>query len=282
MRENRRSQHIQYFLSLLKDFFPPLGVLPIGLDTLSDKALIGFLKVIVEINRDRQVLSYRRNKRLLAGRKDGCTVRMGFGLNAGWAIEGAVGSLQKVDATYLSPHVNMAARMEAASRQFGLAILMTERFHELLSPEAQEHCRKIDVVTVKGSNIPMPIYTYETFQNQEFPALQVPKFSGLDLKSVLSQQALNYNPLDWTQDPDLVQLRRLSTPAFRSSYEQGLRCYLSGQWKDAREHFENTDLMMSGNDLGYDGPSRVLLQYMKVREWICPEDWKGCRPLTSK
>ena len=35
-------------------------------------------------------------------------VRMGFGLHAGWAIEGAVGSLQKVDATYLSPHVNMA------------------------------------------------------------------------------------------------------------------------------------------------------------------------------
>jgi class 3 adenylate cyclase len=34
---------------------------------------------------------------------------MGFGLHAGWAIEGAVGSLQKVDATYLSPHVNMAA-----------------------------------------------------------------------------------------------------------------------------------------------------------------------------
>jgi hypothetical protein len=38
---------------------------------------------------------------------------MGFGLHAGWAIEGAVGSLQKVDATYLSPHVNMAARYDS-------------------------------------------------------------------------------------------------------------------------------------------------------------------------
>jgi class 3 adenylate cyclase len=36
---------------------------------------------------------------------------MGFGLHAGWAIEGAVGSTYKVDATYLSPHVNMAARL---------------------------------------------------------------------------------------------------------------------------------------------------------------------------
>mmetsp|Transcript_917 Transcript_917/g.1602 ORF Transcript_917/g.1602 Transcript_917/m.1602 type:complete len:86 (-) Transcript_917:1245-1502(-) len=58
---------------------------------------------------------------------------MGFGLHAGWAIEGAVGSLQKIDATYLSPHVNTAARMEAASKQFGVPLLMTERFHEVRS-----------------------------------------------------------------------------------------------------------------------------------------------------
>jgi class 3 adenylate cyclase len=35
---------------------------------------------------------------------------MAFGLHAGWAIEGAVGSSHKIDATYLSPHVNLAAR----------------------------------------------------------------------------------------------------------------------------------------------------------------------------
>jgi hypothetical protein len=82
----------------------------------ADKALIGFLKVLVEVNRDDQVLGYRKDIRL-AGPAGPFKLRMGFGLHAGWAIEGAVGSLQKVDATYLSPHVNMAARMEVASRQ---------------------------------------------------------------------------------------------------------------------------------------------------------------------
>ena len=101
-----------------------------GLDFLADKALIGFLKVLVEVNRDLQVVGYRTDKRLESD-AGAFKLRMGFGLHAGWAIEGAVGSLQKVDATYLSPHVNMAARMEAASRQFGLAILMTERFFEV-------------------------------------------------------------------------------------------------------------------------------------------------------
>jgi class 3 adenylate cyclase len=103
-----------------------------GVDYMADKALIGFLKVLVEINRDRQLISYRSDKRLAAA-SGAFRLRMGFGLHSGWAIEGAVGSVQKVDATYLSPHVNMAARMEAASRQFKLAILMTQQFHEVCS-----------------------------------------------------------------------------------------------------------------------------------------------------
>ena len=34
-----------------------------GLDMFADKALIGFLKVLVEINRDKQVIGYRYDKR---------------------------------------------------------------------------------------------------------------------------------------------------------------------------------------------------------------------------
>lgn len=104
---------------------------PIGLDFLSDKALIGFLKVIIEVNRDVQLLAYRDDKRLSTESGSGFSVRMGFGLHAGWAIEGAVGSLQKVDATYLSPHVNMAARMEVATKQFGVSILLTRSFFKV-------------------------------------------------------------------------------------------------------------------------------------------------------
>ncbi len=41
---------------------------------------------------------------------------MGFGLHFGWAIEGAIGSDCKIDASYLSPNVNMASRLEAATK----------------------------------------------------------------------------------------------------------------------------------------------------------------------
>ena len=38
-------------------------------------------------------------------------VHMGFGLHTGWAIEGAIGSDFKIDASYLSPNVNLASRI---------------------------------------------------------------------------------------------------------------------------------------------------------------------------
>ena len=34
---------------------------------------------------------------------------MHFGLHLGWAIEGAIGSKFKIDASYLSPNVNIAS-----------------------------------------------------------------------------------------------------------------------------------------------------------------------------
>lgn len=68
------------------------------------------------------------------GKIGGAQVRMGFGLHVGWAIEGAIGSEYKIDASYLSPNVNMASRLEAATKQFGTSILMSEDFARMLSP----------------------------------------------------------------------------------------------------------------------------------------------------
>jgi len=252
-----------------------------GLDVMSDKALFGFLKVVVEINRDRAVLAYRSDKRLKQGEHD-FKLRMGFGLHAGWAIEGAVGSLQKVDATYLSPHVNMAARMEAASRQFGVAVLMTEKFHELMSKDAQAVCRRLDVVTVKGSAVPMPIYTYDTLQKQDFAELQVPKNTDLSLAHVLKKQADNYTTLEWKNDQDLVQLRKLATKDFNDKFSSGIDAYLGANWAKARSLLEECDAMMMNSDKGGDGPSQTILNYMRNRQWTCPKEWAGYRPLTSK
>ena len=139
-----------------------------GVDSLCDKALIGYLKIIVELNRQENILAYRKEPKLTNNGTTEFIVRMGFGLHAGWAIEGAVGSHHKIDATYLSPHVNMAARLETSSRQYGVPVLISQMAWELMSPVVQDLCRKLDVVTVKGSEFPIGIYTYDCNQNHNF------------------------------------------------------------------------------------------------------------------
>jgi len=63
----------------------------------------------------------------------GYRVKMGFGLHFGWSIEGAIGSNYKIDASYLSPHVNMASRLEAATKQFGTGLLISGKLRDILT-----------------------------------------------------------------------------------------------------------------------------------------------------
>ena len=55
------------------------------------------------------------DERLLVRMKD-YKVKMGFGLHYGWGIEGAIGSEFKIDASYLSPNVNMAGKLESSTK----------------------------------------------------------------------------------------------------------------------------------------------------------------------
>jgi class 3 adenylate cyclase len=64
-----------------------------------------------------------------------------------------VGSEYKIDATYLSPHVNMASRMTSACKQYDLTLMVSQSVQELMSSEAQSKLRHVDTVTVKGKCI---------------------------------------------------------------------------------------------------------------------------------
>lgn len=60
-------------------------------------------------------MKYARNKTI---RKviPNFSIKMHFGLHVGWGIEGAIGSNHKIDASYLSPNVNLASRLESVSK----------------------------------------------------------------------------------------------------------------------------------------------------------------------
>ena len=69
-----------------------------------------------------------------------------------WAVEGAVGSEYKIDATYLSPHLNMASRTVSACKQYGVSILLSQAVQELMSSTARSKLLHLNTVSVKGSS----------------------------------------------------------------------------------------------------------------------------------
>ena len=60
-------------------------------------------------------------------------VKLGFGLHLGPSIEGAIGSMFKIDASYISPDVNMANSLEEKTKDFSKELIMSGEFVDYLS-----------------------------------------------------------------------------------------------------------------------------------------------------
>lgn len=117
----------------------------------ADKALLSVVKICVALYYDDyyvQTMSDNARTSLLNKLKDrpGPVVQMGFGLHAGKAVQGAIGSQRKIDATYVSEAVERAEYLESSTKQYGLKMLMSDTFHRLLHSSNRRRCRKIDQI----------------------------------------------------------------------------------------------------------------------------------------
>lgn len=212
---------------------------------IADGALNAFVKTRHLLETDQYIQELGRDERLQK-KLPGYSVRMGYGLHFGWAIEGAVGSKYKVDATYLSPHVNMSARLESTSKQYGVQMLLSGPFYDALGDSMKEQCRPLDCVTVKGSNVPVMLYGH---QLSEFKAK-----TGKDGKILTSQQKDKFDKT-WAT-------------AF-AHYKKG------DDWPKAQSLMKECLEISPG-----DPPTLLLLDVMQGGD--SPADWDGFRELTSK
>lgn len=259
---------------------------------MSDFSVLSFIKAIVKIHKDPTVLEYKNDGRLISGLGNDYQVKMGFGLHIGWAIEGAIGSEYKIDASYLSPNVNMASRLEAATKQYGVNLLISEDLYNMLTPKMKNFCRNIDRVTVKGSAKPIRLYTIDLrLDNISPPANKNLKYKNPDeeldveIKKEINMEYFEEGKIDSYDAEDFVnkkkELREVMVNAtseeFRKRFELGLDCYLGGKWADSRLH------LMEASKIGKaDGPTRNILNYMKKFEFVAPQSWQNYRPLTEK
>lgn len=85
--------------------------------------------------------------------------RVGIGLNSGPVVAGNIGGAGRFDFTVIGDTVNVAARVEAATRQTGDVILLSEMTRRLLEPATRAATEARPAVPLKGKTQSVALYT---------------------------------------------------------------------------------------------------------------------------
>ena len=204
-------------------------------------------------------------------------VRVGFGLHTGWAIEGSIGSKVKIDASYLSPHVNLASRLESATKQYRVPLLMSDDFVSNLTGSMQKRTRKVDRVTFKGSSEPMTIYHYD---DQPYDVLATTTKPSNYIELI--------NSTSWRDGSEIrqagVDITEV-TNAFNSGmslcvrevYDDLFNAFLDGKWNRCKILCRLWMEQFPGDVLVH-----TIVEYCKKTSFVCPPDWAGYHALTEK
>merc|ERR1712136_151398 len=255
---------------------------------IADMSMLAFARILGAVHRSAVLKVYREHPGLQQRLGSHCRVNLSFGLHCGWAIEGAVGSEFKIDASYLSPNVSIAETVERATQIYKVAILVAESVINVCSPQMAAHCRLIDKVVITGQSTPMQLYVIDL----DYLILPIEPSHGKALvwnsrQRFRARQHLEVEKAQkWGDDVQVVSLfnRNQDVAAMRVRYtiefvnifNMGYQNYSEGEWQVSHRLLSKTKTMLGTED----GPSTALLKYMEYPHgYEAPPDWKGVREL---
>ncbi len=117
------------------------------------RAGLGMRRALKELNE-----GWRKESRMTLG--------MGVGINSGEALAGNIGSGDRADLTVIGDAVNLASRLEALTRAYGVDLLVGEAAAELIRDDF--YLRSVARVQVKGKSIPVAVSTLLCAKGDEF------------------------------------------------------------------------------------------------------------------
>ena len=254
-----------------------------------DMALIAFIKIIIEIRRSKKLFIYSMNKELNE-RMPNYSVKLGFGLHVGYSIEGAIGSMFKIDASYLSPNVDMAGGIQEKTKDYGKELILSDQFVSYLSPETRKVVRQLDqfkdykiyTVDMDLSDIYPEECKISKTKKENITDLDV-KMRKIKEKRDKANERYNdvihnkYNIWDkYKESLEFINVRRRYTDKFFEESNLGFQDYINGDWQSAKIHFEQAKKALnsdSKNEPSIDN----LLKFMAKSDYKAGEDWHGYR-----
>jgi class 3 adenylate cyclase len=224
----------------------------------ADKALLSVIKICIALYYDKYYLEAltdaarnRLTNKLI--KRVGPVVQMGFGLHAGKAVQGAIGSQRKIDATYVSEAVERAEFLESSTKQYGLKMLMSGDFHRLLHPNTRRRCRKIDQILLQDDE---GDYDEEEVDELQGEIMSLYTFD-MDVEAIHRPQPKSRNRLDSDAVSDSGS-NAADTPRVRSKKDR----LSTGSRRNLRRRRSVTtrlqingseELFLSGRESGKDG-----------------------------
>ena len=287
--------------------------------SLADQALLTFCKALIEITKNQDFILNFSAAAIgrLYRRFPNYAVRIGSGLHVGWAIEGAVGTMRKIDATYLSPHVYFTEFLESSTKAYGVPLLISEPFYNLLSTEAKKVIRQVDRIRKSSAEPPMGLYTYDSDVNFDWVALKRKKIRQQQMAAIRAQKSVRVKmsgvkgkaqqrfSIVAQADP-LLDENNDSAVSPDTLPDIKIVPYDELIWEDDGDlvqlrHLVNDDMRAKwalgmeayiGGDWstaksiftetkamggGNDGPSKFLLEFINSHDGVAPRDWHGYR-----
>ena len=258
------------------------------INQICDMVLICFIRILIEINKSYKLAEYRHHKGLNARMKNYKT-RLGFGLHLGQSIEGAIGSMFKIDASYLSTNVNMANELEENTKIFKKELIMSGDFYDYLSEDAKRYVRLLDIFKTKSGEITR-LYSIDLDleciqiekkkdsmfkENNAEKKMEIIKQKRKMAKILYDDIVIRHKSDIWNEfvtDEDEFRLVREKYPdEFVDIYNSGMEAFKKGSWEEAKKLLTNAQELINGDDPA----CKINLEFMEKYNYTAPNNWKG-------